>query len=477
MNPFMLPPWGRTARHAFPASQTRRATVLVKQWIGLALALLLTINISTASDGLTLGKGLTPLGGEMAGNAAGSIPAWSGGITRPPPEYQGAGTRHIDPYASDRPLFSITRANLNLYRARLTPGQVAMFEAYPESYQMPIYPTRRSGSAPQWVYDNARRNAKKARLIDGGNGFADAYGAIPFPIPKKGIQAVWNHIARYRGHYVVRRASEVAVQRDGSFKPVTSRQEILFRFYDPHGSFASLDNVLFYYLSFTQCQARMTDSAVLVHETLDQVQEPRQAWAYSTGQRRVRRAPSLAYDLPIPASEGLRTADDTDMFNGSPDRYDWELLGKREIYIPYNNYRISSPDISYRQLLQVGHLNPAYTWHELHRVWVVEGTLKPSARHVYSRRTLYLDEDSWQAAIVDQYDGRGHLWRVSMAYLKNYYELPTTWSALDVFHDLQARRYHVQNLDNQESGTSDFSQPVPPANAFKPVALRRSGVR
>ncbi|OUM08412.1 outer membrane lipoprotein-sorting protein [Pseudomonas syringae] len=453
--------------------------MLVKQWAWLALtpALLFMINTGVANEGASLGSGLTPLGGEMAGNAAGTIPAWSGGIVRPPPDYQGAGTRHIDPYASDKPLFTITHANLSHYRARLTPGQVAMFETYPDSYQMPIYATRRSGSAPQWVYDNARRNVKKARLIAGGNGFADAYGAIPFPIPEKGIQAVWNHIARYRGHYVVRHASEVAVQRDGSFKPVTSRQEVLFRFYDPHGNFATLDNVLFYYLSFTRCPTRMTDSAVLVHETLDQVQEPRQAWAYNAGQRRVRRAPSLAYDMPIPTSEGLRTADDTDMFNGSPDRYDWELLGKREIYIPYNNYRISSPDISYRQLLQVGHLNPVYTRHELHRVWVVEGKLKPSARHVYSRRTLYLDEDSWQAAIVDQYDGRGQLWRVSMAYLKNYYELPTTWSALDVFHDLQARRYHVQNLDNQEPGTRDFSQPVPAASAFKPAALRRRGIR
>ncbi|KPC32339.1 Uncharacterized protein ABJ99_4645 [Pseudomonas syringae pv. cilantro] len=374
-------------------------------------------------------------------------------------------------------MFTITRATLDQHREHLTPGQVAMFETYPASYRMSIYPTRRSASAPQWVYDNTRRNAGTARLISGGNGFVDAYGGIPFPVPKKGIQAVWNHIARYRGHYVVRRASEAVVQRNGNFSLASSRQEVLFRFYDPHGSFAGLDNVLFYYLSRSRSPAHLSGYAVLVHETLDQVQEPRLAWAYSAGQPRVRRAPSLAYDMPVPTSDGLRTADDTDMFNGSPDRYDWKLLGKREIYIPYNNYRLSSPDITYRQLLQPGHLNPAYTRHELHRVWVVEGTLKPSSRHVYSRRTLYLDEDSWQAAIVDQYDGRGQLWRVSMAYLKNYYELPTVWSALDVFHDLQARRYHVQNLDNQETHTSDFSQPVPGVSAFKPAALRRQRVR
>ncbi|HEX8591883.1 MAG TPA: DUF1329 domain-containing protein [Pseudomonas sp.] len=451
--------------------------MLIKHLIGAAVALTLSANTAFAADVARLGADLTPLGAERAGNSAGTIPAWNGGITQPPAGYKGSGSAHIDPYASDKPLFTITKANLDQYRANLTPGQIAMFNTYPDSYQMPVYPTRRSGSAPQWVYDNVRKNANSAKLALGGDGFTDAYGGIPFPLPESGVEAVWNHIARYRGGYVVRRASEVAVQRNGSFNPITSQQEALFKYYDPKGSYAGLNNVLFYYLSFIKSPARLAGSAVLVHETLDQVQEPRQAWAYNSGQRRVRRAPSLAYDTPIPAADGLRTADDTDMFNGSPDRYEWKLAGKREIYIPYNNYKVSSPDITYKQLLQAGHLNPAYTRHELHRVWVVEGTLKSSARHVYSKRTLYLDEDSWQAAVVDQYDGRGELWRVSMAYLKNYYELPITWSALDVFHDLQARRYHVQNLVNEDGGTIDFNQAAPEESEFKPAALRRRGLR
>ncbi|MCF5598915.1 DUF1329 domain-containing protein [Pseudomonas syringae] len=451
--------------------------MLMKQLMGIALSLMLAINTSQGADVMLPEGPLTPLGGERAGNASGTIPAWNGGITEPPQGYKGSGSRHVDPYAGDEPLFTITRANLDQHREHLTPGQVAMFETYPATYQMPIYPPHRSASAPQWVYDNTRRNAGTARLISGGNGFVDAYGGIPFPVPKKGIQAIWNHIARYRGHYVVRRASEGVVQRNGSYSLVTAQQEVLFRFYDPRGSFASLDNVLFYYLSFSHSPAQLSGSAVLIHETLDQVQEPRLAWAYSAGQRRVRRAPSLAYDLPVPAADGLRTADDTDMFNGSPDRYDWKLLGKREVYIPYNNYRISSPDISYRQLLQAGHLNPVYTRHELHRVWVVEVRLSLSRGLGYPRRTLYGEEDSGQAAFVDQEDGRGQWWGVPRASLKTYYELPAIWSALDVFHDLQARRYHVQNLDNQEPHTSDFGQPVPGVNAFEPAALRRQSMR
>ncbi|MBD9484552.1 DUF1329 domain-containing protein [Pseudomonas sp. PDM14] len=449
--------------------------------MGAAIALALSAGSVMAAvssqEAAKLGASLTPFGAEKAGNADGSIPAWTGGITRAPAGYQGNSSHHVDPFPQDKPLFTITKANLEQYKDKLSAGQIALFNAYPDTFNMPIYPTRRSGSAPQWVYDNSIKNASTAKLLDGGNGFADAYGGIPFPIPQSGVEALWNHIVRYRGSHIVRRSAEVAVQRNGAFSPVVTEQEALFRYYDPKGSFADLNNILFYYLSFTKSPARLAGSAALVHETLDQVKEQRQAWGYSAGQRRVRRAPNLAYDTPISASEGLRTADDTDMFNGAPDRYDWKLLGKKELYIPYNNYKISSPQVKYKDVLQVGHINPQLTRNELHRVWVVEGTLKPGARHIYSKRTLYLDEDSWQAAVVDQYDGRNELWRVSVAYLKNYYDLPTTWSAMEVFHDLQGRRYHVQNLDSEEPTTVDFSQPIPADSAFTPAALRRRGTR
>ncbi|MBC9250124.1 outer membrane lipoprotein-sorting protein [Pseudomonas alcaligenes] len=424
-----------------------------------------------------LGSSLTPLGGERAGNADGSIPAWNGGITQAPAGYAGPGHHHVDPYADDKPLFTISKANLEQYKAHLTAGQLALFATYPETFQMPVYPSRRSASAPQWVYDNTRANAASAHLLKDGNGFADAYGGIPFPIPKSGVEALWNHVARYRGTYAVRQSSDASVQRNGSYGLVTTRQEALFSYYQPGGSAAQLDNKLFYYMAVTKSPARLAGGALLVHETLDQVEEARSAWAYTAGQRRVRRAPNVAYDTPLSTADSLMTADDKDMFNGSPDRYDWKLLGKKEIYIPYNNYRITSPQVSYDQLIKPGHLDPQFTRYELHRVWVVEGTLKPGARHIYAKRTLFLDEDSWQAAEVDQYDSRGELWRVSLAYLKNYYELPTTWSALDVFHDLQAGRYYVQNLDNEERSISDFSQPVPDSGYFSVATLRRLGTR
>jgi hypothetical protein len=163
------------------------------------------------------------------------------------------------------------------------------------------------------------------------------------------------------------------------------------------------------------------------------------------------------------------------MYNGAPDRYDWTLIGKQEIFIPYNNYRVGSPDVTYKELLTPGHLNPEFTRYEKHRVWVVEANLKEGSRHIYRKRRFYLDEDSWGAAIIDMYDERNELYRISMAYLKSYYEIPATWTSMDVYHDLQARRYHVQGLENEERSAMDFSQASPGTRYFTPQELRRRG--
>ncbi|KEQ15275.1 hypothetical protein GZ77_00970 [Endozoicomonas montiporae] len=430
------------------------------------------------SEAQRLGKDLTPIGAEKAGNKDGSIPAWNGGIKEAeiPKGFQ-SGSHYLNPFSDDKPLFTITASNVGQYKDKLTAGQVALFEAYPDTFKMPVYQTRRTARQPDRIYNNTRKAATSAQLLSGGNGFSGAYDAYPFPIPQNGLEALWNHIVRYRGEYVVRRASEVAVQRNGSYSLSTSQQEALINYNLPGGSEATLDNIIFYYLSFTRSPARLAGGAVLIYETLDQVQQPRQAWGYNAGQRRVRRAPNLAYDTPIASSDGLRTADDTDMYNGAPNRYEWKLLGKKEIYIPYHNYRLISPDVTYDDLLTIGHVNPEYTRYELHRVWVVEGTLKPGARHVYSKRVLHLDEDSWGAAVVDQYDGRGELWRNSMAYLINYYDRPTVWTGLDVYHDLRSRRYHAQGLANEEAQYVNFEKAIPDLKYFKPSALRRRGRR
>ncbi len=394
-----------------------------------------------------LGADLTPLGGERAGNASGTIPAWNGGIVRPPRGYR-RGEHHRDPFAGDRPLFVIDGSNVNAHRDRLSVGHQRMLELYP-SFRMNIYPTRRSASAPQRIYDATRRVAATAHLEDNGNGVSGAVIGIPFPIPANGLEAIWNHLLRYRGETVSCMMGQAAVTAGGDYTVVQFEVEAELRYSLPGMTEAALDNTMMYFKQKVLAPTRLAGDILLVHETMNQVREPRRAWTYNPGQRRVRRAPNVAYDNPGTTTDGLRTADQFDMFNGAVDRYDWRLVGKRELYVPYNSYQLHSDDLSFSDILTPRHVNPEHLRYELHRVWVVEATVASGARHIYKRRTFYIDEDSWQILVADIYDTRDRLWRVSEGHVINYYENPLVWPTLEVHHDLQARRYLALGLDNE----------------------------
>jgi|UniRef100_UPI00404933B6 hypothetical protein len=425
------------------------------------------------SDAARLGQDLTPLGAERAGNADGSIPAWDGGITTPPTNYK-VGDHHPDPYASDQALHTITAQNLSEYVDTVTAGHAALLQAYPD-YKLVVYPTHRSAANPQRIYDAAKRNATTATLVNDGAGFANAIIGVPFPMPQNGLEVIWNHLTRYRGVAATRHIGQAAPSRGGSYTMVNFEDEFLFNYVREGITAEALDNVLIYFRQAVTSPARLAGTILLAHETMDQVKEPRRAWVYNVGRRRVSRAPNVAYDNPGTAADGMRTSDQFDMFNGAPDRYNWELVGKKEMIVPYNSYQIHSGNLKYNDILHPLHINQDLARYEKHRVWVVEATLKPDAKHLYARRTFYVDEDSWQILAVDQYDSRGQLWRVSEAHCINYYDVLTFWSTLEVHTDLQAGRYLAIGLDN-ENEMYDFSITRDPGD-YSPDSLRRSGIR
>ena len=428
----------------------------------------------TAEEAARLGADLTPLGATVASNESGSIPPWEGGITKPPASYQ-PGMHHPDPFADDKPLFTIIAENFQDYEANLSPGQIALFQRYPETFRMPVYRTRRTASLPQRIYDQTIANATTARLTEHGNGVLDAAEGIPFPIPKSGLEAVWNHLLRYRGKSLSSTSGQAVLTAGGAYVMVRLKEDILWAYHQPGATTSTIDNKLAYFRQEVMSPPRLAGQHLLVHETLNQAAEPRKAWVYNPGQRRVRRAPNIAYDNPGTASDGQRTNDQSDTFNGAPDRYAWTLTGKKELYIPYNSYRLHSDRNRFDDILKPGHINPDLTRYELHRVWVVEARLKKGIRHIYARRTFHLDEDTWQIAIADHYDGRGEIWRVSEAHTINYYEVPLTWSTVLTIYDLQNGRYLAMGLDN-EYDLPRFDLPLD-RKTFTPEALRFLGRR
>ncbi len=448
--------------------------------VSLAVSLVLTGGSAMAKvsseEAKKLGNELTPMGAERKANADGSIPEWTGGITSAPAGYK-VGDHHKDPFASDKTQFTITKSNLDQYKANLTPGQVKLFETYPDTFKMNVYQTRRSASFPSHVYDAVKVNSTRAELVEEGNGISQASVGVPFPMPKTGLEVIWNHILRYRGEQVVREGGQAAPTTGGDFTYLGFAESLILPYNVKGAQPEQLQdtNILFKFKQKVTEPARLAGTALLVHETMDQIKTPRQAWTYNTGQRRVRRAPNVAYDTPGTASDGLRTTDDFDMYNGAPNRYTWELKGKQELYIPYNDYRLHSDELKYADILQPGHINPQYVRYEKHRVWVVEAKLKSDTRHTYKKRVFFIDEDSWQVAVTDIYDNRDELYRVGVAHGLNYYEVPTQWSTLEVFHDLQSRRYIAMGLDN-EANMYDFSAELND-KSFTPSALRREGRR
>ena len=448
----------------------RVITAAIVAAIGLASSVQAAVPQAQANR---LGADLTPVGAEAAGNADNSIPKWDGGITRPPAGYT-VGAHHPNPYGTDKPLFTIDRSNYQNYKEKLSAGQLAMFAKY-ATFSMPVYPTRRSASFPQRIYEMTKRNATTGQLVGNGAGVSNVAEGFPFPIPANGAEVIWNHKMKYKGVAGRRYNNQAVPTASGQFTPIKIREELLGLYWKEGNQLKDINNVLQYFYQVVESPARLAGQVLLVHETLDQESQQRQAWVYNPGQRRVRKAPNVAYDNPGTASDGLRTNDMTDMFNGALDRYDWKLVGKQEMYINYNAYKLHAKGIPYAELVKPGHINPEYQRYELHRVWVVDATLKSGMRHINKRRTFYLDEDSWQIMAIDHYDSQGALWRYSEAPSVNDYEVPVFWTTLETHHDLKSGRYITNGLDNNDP-VNDFSFQTTPDN-FSPQALRTRGTR
>ncbi|WP_439886895.1 DUF1329 domain-containing protein [Pseudomonas sp. MBLB4123] len=412
---------------------------------------------------------LTAVGAEVAANADGSIPAWTG-------DFKAAGPGLSDPFAGESATLRIAADNVHAHKAHLTDGQVAMLQRYPDSYFIDVYPTHRTAVLPEPVQEAAKYNARNARLSADANGVEGYKGYYPFPSPKNGLEAVWNHFMRYRGGSLLRDQVQVVTQANGGYSEVRINEQVVWpEKLDGYDEVAD-KNVMLYARQAVVAPSRLAGNILLVHETVNQVEQPRLAWMYNAGQRRVRRAPQVAYDGPGTAADGLRTSDNADMYSGSPDRYDWKLEGKQEIYIPYNNYRLADPSLSVADVAGKGHINQNLTRYEKHRVWKVVGTLKAGMRHIYSKRVLYLDEDTWQIALAEQYDNRGELWRFSEGFHVQFHYADTPWYAAEAIYDLTSSRYLIYGLLVDAQHPIEFGFRASKSD-YQPAALRHLGIK
>lgn len=423
----------------------------------------------TAEEAAQLGTKLTPLGADPKGNAEGTIPPWTGGLTTPPSGYKAGSGDYIDPFVDEKPLYVITADNMAQYEQHLSEGTKALLQRFPESYRLPVYPTHRTAAFPQHVYDDIKRDAQTVELVAGGEGIKIVgRGRIPFPIPRSGLEAITNQAHTYFGDDIIMPYSDFPVQSNGAYTEVKGMQ---WRIWAP--AVEASDQYGIKVFNALYSPASVSGMNIVAYVPFDFSTQDQQTWVYNPGQRRVLRAPQISYDTPIDGSDGLVTTDADGCFGGAKDRYDWTLVGKRELIVPYNNYTLNSLQTKVTDIVGPRHLNPDLMRYELHRVWVVEANLKSGKRHVMGKRRYYLDEDSWLCVGAELYDGRGELWRVIVPSIIQMYDVPMLLQRIDAHYDLQSRRYFVGYVSN-DAGPWTVGNNAKPSD-FSISKLRRSG--
>ncbi len=427
----------------------------------------------SAEEAAKLKTTLTPLGAERAGNADGTIPAWDGGYTQVPEGYV-SGDPRPDFFAGEKPLFSITSENMAEYADKLTDGEQGLLKKYPK-FRMDIYPTHRTAAAPQWYYDNTFKNATRAKLTGNGDRFEGAYGGVPFPITDNPQEMFLNHSTAWlRGESSTSPSRCFTVTPDGKLSMVSDgiqEQQFPYNYHDGSlETYSGYFNIGHYIQS---APASKAGEAILAHFPSDENKRIG-LWQYLVGQRRVRRAPSVSYDTPDSVTSGMGFFDEAFMQFGPWDHHEYKLIGKKEIYVPYNNNRANAA--APEDLFKPDFLNPDLVRWELHRVWVIEGNLAPGKRHVVAKRKFYLDEDSWQILLTDGWDAQGDLWRMVYTLTELAPDVPSlvgnmAWGV----YNLQTGGYYLNAATN---GTTQFKVVKRrPDSFFSPEELANHGLR
>ena len=426
----------------------------------------------SAEEAAKLKTELTPFGAERKGNADGSIPAWDGGL-KDASSVTSAGKRG-DPFSSEKPLFTITSANMEQYKDKLSIGTQAMLKKYPDSYKLEVYKTHRTAAAPESVYAASLANATSVSLVQGAAGPMPSGGAggIPFPVAKTGEEAIWNHLLRWRGSAWQSNITQYLTTADGKHV-LTNNSRVLSQmpwFQQGNGA----DKGVYWELRILNDGPPLrAGEAILGVQNIDA--EKTSSWTYLPGQRRVRRLPNACCDTPTPATAGVMSFDEVTVFQGRIDRFDWKLVGKREMYIPYNANGVFVADKP-EDIMLPRHLNPGVVRWELHRVWVVEATLKSGARHVMPKSTYYLDEDTWSAVLGERYDGKGQLSKPLFGLPTVMPDIPAVATTTTGFYDLVSGTWFVGDVF---AGSRDQYKIVEPFNSsvFTADSLAGDGIR
>lgn len=412
-----------------------------------ATALALLGTLATEARAVTpdelshLGNDLTAVGAEKAGNADGSIPAFAGSDKPASGWAFGKPREEFWTHKGEKPLFTIDATNADKYADKLSPGQLQMLKQI-KGYTMPVYPTHRDCGFPDFVEKNTKDGALKSAMgKDGWSLDMATLPSVPFPIPKDGIQVLQNWLMHYMGSGIDWQAHTYVSPKAGGDSPIVATwKQTNYYPWAKTGVHTPKEEgglVTAFYYGFIE-------PASLAGQGLVQrfyYEKNTDSFYYFTGQRRVRRLPAYAYDAPLIGFENQYPADTTWIFIGNPDRFNWKLVGKKEVYVPYNGFAMQRFDTKLSDVVMPTYVDAKVRRYELHRMWVIEGTVKEGERHATPKKTMYIDEDSWIPAIGDDYDAQGKLWKSKENYITPEWEVNSCAPSASIYADLSNGRY------------------------------------
>jgi hypothetical protein len=349
--------------------------------------------------------------------------------------------------ASEAPLFAISASTLNRYREHLTASHFALLQTNPNTYFMNVYPSRRTVRWPQAIERATVANATRCSL-EGTDTLVGCRLGFPFPLPQSGAEVIWNHKLRWRGDAMSRINNQLVVRPDGSHSITRLAEDFVF-------DYANLSNpgrldreqrAIFRFVSEVLTPPRIAGHFVLMHERAGIGGQGRVAWQLRPGEARQRRAPEAGFDQVYEGSDGLQVFDQIDVFNGSLERYDWTLVGKRDVFVPYNAVLLDGASSRPDEIVLATHLNPKFLRYELHRVWVVEAALRSGQRHAMLKRRFYVDEDSWMILSVDMLDNYGDAYQFQEAHIVYEPQAQRPRLVANVIYNRESTRYLVSGL-------------------------------
>ncbi len=305
--------------------------------------------------------------------------------------------------------YTVDSSNYTTYTDKLSPGQLTMFSAYPDTYKIHVYDNSGACQIPPEIKSISQTNGT---LINDNEGFEVAnMGQVPFPNPTEAQHFIWNmRMSSSLVSSVFRVATSTNVQADGSIVIGQQETNIVFPRNPNTVSQYADKNIYAMFMQKNLGPPRSAGTTTLVHDFIDSYVQPRKAWQYNPATRRVRRAPDITYDTVLLAGGGIVVVDQYGGFNGAQDKYDWTYEGKKTMIVPAANEALAENAIETTHVQN--HLNPDYVRYEERDVHVVHAQLKPGQRHLYASRTFYfLDGQPGMLVYHDAYDDNQDLMR------------------------------------------------------------------